>query len=292
VIGGQTLKCHVLENGTRLLTQETFLTAMGRAPKAKGGTGSRTTRQAPFLVAQNLQPYITDEVQEKAQAIEFRNEYGRKVLGFDARLLPMVCEVYLKLRDDGDNKPVLNQPKTIKACDLLMRALAHVGIIALVDEATGYQEQRARDELAKILEHYIVEELRPWTKTFPDEFFTQVYRIQGWAYKPGTAKRTPFVGHLINKYVYEQLPPGVLDELRRRNPRTEAGYRKFQHHRFLTADTGNPHLDAQIREVMMLMRIARDKADFEDMFERAFPPKQRQMRLPLIVDVPAETDAA
>src|ERR1035438_3599184 len=40
VIGGRRIVCAVLQNGKRVLTQETFLTAIGRAAKAKAGTGS------------------------------------------------------------------------------------------------------------------------------------------------------------------------------------------------------------------------------------------------------------
>jgi len=46
----------------------------------------------------------------------------------------------------------------------------------------------------------------------------------------------------------------------------------------------------QISTVTTLMRMARDKGDFEDLFERAFPPTQP--RLPLIVDVPPELGEA
>lgn len=103
--------------------------------------------------------------------------------------------------------------------------------------------------------------------------------MQEWEYKPGTSKRTPYVGKLVNKYVYDALPPGVLDELRRLNPRNEHGNRSYRFHQFLTADTGNAHLDKQISTVTTLMRISDDKDEFEELFERAFPPPQP--RLPL-----------
>ncbi|MGB0093502.1 MAG: P63C domain-containing protein [Solirubrobacteraceae bacterium] len=163
-----------------------------------------------------------------------------------------------------------------------------MGIIALIDEATGYQETRARQELQKILAAYITAELRPWIKMFPDEFFEEIYRLQGWEYKPGTSKRTPYVGKLVNKYIYEQLPPGVLDDLRRGNPRVDGGYRRHKFHQFLTADTGNPHLDKQISTVTTLMRISKNSTEFEDLFERAFPPAQP--RLPLVVEVSDDED--
>jgi hypothetical protein len=40
-----------------------------------------------------------------------------------------------------------------------------------LDEATGYQRDRARDALEKILEEFIAKELRPWVPTFPDAYY-------------------------------------------------------------------------------------------------------------------------
>lgn len=290
-IAGRTLNCAVLETGKRLLTQETFLTAIGRAGKAKGKTGSFVVVDGmpPFLSAENLKPFISEELRQSTTPIFCRNEDGIRLAGYDATLLPMVCEVYLKLRDHyqrlGKEVPA-NQKHIVEACDLLMRGLARVGIIALVDEATGYQEQRARDELSKILEAYIVEELRPWIKTFPDEFFRQVYRLHGWPFRPGSVKRPSYVGKLINKYIYEQLPPPVLPKLKELNPVTEKGYRRHKHFQYLTADTGNVHLDRQITAVTTIMKLSDNREHFEENFEKAFG-KHYHERLPLVIDAEA-----
>ena len=170
-----------------------------------------------------------------------------------------------------------------------MRGLAHVGIIALVDEATGYQEDRARDELIKILDAYVQEELRPWTRMFPEEFFKQTYRLLNWEYRPGVAKRNSNVGKWINKYIYEKLPPGVLPELRRLNP-VVGNYRRHKHFQFLTAETGNVHLDKQITAVTTIMRISDDRDDFEYNFAKAFPKVGDQGRLPLVIEVEPEKE--
>lgn len=282
-IGNLTISCAVLEDETRLLSQSTVLQALDRNPeKSRRSRGTGPVR-APFLHANNLQPFITNELRNIEQPIPYRvaGESAR-AWGYRAHMLPLVCEVYLQARRENVLMP--SQQATARAAEVLLSGLARVGIIALVDEATGFQERRARNELQIILEKYVHAELRPWVKTFPDEFFKEIYRLQGWEFRPGTSKRTPQVGKLVNKYIYDQLPPGVHEELRRLNPRTHKGYRKHKHHQYLTADTGNIHLDRQISTISTLMRIARDRRDFEDMFERAFPPIQE--RLPLIIDVP------
>jgi hypothetical protein len=301
MIADRLIACAVLNTRKRVLTQQTFLTALGRSARPKGGTGTRrlvsgATGLPPFLSAANLEPFISDELRQTTTPILFRNKHGGRGVGYDAMLLPMVCEVYLKARDahlaaieeHGPRAGILQhmQFDLVKACDLLMRGLARVGIIALVDAATGFNEQQTRDELTKILEAYIAPELMPWTKKFPDEFFRQLFKLHGWKYQPGSGSKGPrYIGRFINEYVYEQLPPGVLDELRRRNPITETGYRRWKHTQLLTVDTGNEHLDKQVTAVTTIMRISDDKHQYKTLFSKAYPPKELEERKPLVIDV-------
>jgi hypothetical protein len=273
-IGDREIMCAVLEDGTRVVSQATLLTALGRSSKAKHAAGGAV------LFANNLQPFVSPELdQALRESISYALPTGGKAVGYRADLLPSVCEVYLDA--DAEGKLLKSQQPAKHAAEILLRGLARVGVTALIDEATGYQEIRARNELQRILDAYIQTELRPWVRMFPDEFFQQIYRLQGWDYKPGTSKRTPYVGHLVNKYIYDQLPPGVLDELRAKNPRNANGNRSRKHHQLLTADTGIPHLDKQILTVTTLMRISDDKAMFESLFERAFPPMEPRLPLDL-----------
>jgi hypothetical protein len=289
-IAGRLIACAVLETGKRLLTQDTFLTAIGRSARPKGGTGIMLIDGLPpFLSAENLKPFITDEIRESTTPIVFWSMSGRRAYGYDALLLPMVCEVYLKAKEEG--KLFKSQEHIAEVCNLLMRGFARVGIIALVDEATGYQDQRAKDELVKILDAYIAPELRPYAPLFLPEFFKQIYRLHKWPYKPGGATQGPrYIAKFINKYVYEPLPPGVLTELKKKNPivneRSQRRYKLFQ---FLTGETGIPALDKQIGQVTMLMRISDSKTEFEDHFNKAYAPYY-QNRLPLVIDVEPEKE--
>lgn len=273
-IGDREIMCAVLDDGTRVVSQSTLLTALGRSSRAKHAAGGAV------LFASNLQPFVSPQLDENLRStIAFTLPNGGKAVGYKAELLPDVCEVYLDA--DAAGKLLKSQEPAKHAAEILLRGLARVGVTALVDEATGYQEVRARNELQRILDAYIQAELRPWVRMFPDEFFREIYRLQDWEYRPGTSKRTPYVGKLVNKYIYEQLPPGVLDELRRVNPRNINGNRPRKFHQFLTADTGSPHLDRQISTVTTLMRISENKHQFETLFERAFPPIAPRLPLPL-----------
>ena len=57
--------------------------------------------------------------------IFFKTKEGKRGVGYDAQLLPGVCEVYLKFRDDlqAKKQDIPSQYEHIvKACDALMRA--------------------------------------------------------------------------------------------------------------------------------------------------------------------------
>lgn len=281
-IGDLTIACAVLDDRTRLLSQSTVLQALNRNPEKSRRTRGASGVRAPFLLANNLQPFIGIDLRSMEEPIPYRiaGTSGR-AWGYRAEMLPLVCDVYLTARRQDALLP--SQIATARAAEILQSGLARVGIVALVDEATGYQEARERDELQLILEKYVRAEFRRWIRTFPDEFFEQVYRLHGWKYQANSTARTPMVGKLVNKYIYEQLPDGIIEELQRLNPKTPNGYRKRKHHQHLTIDTGSIHLDRQISTVTTLMRIARDRAEFEDLFERAFP--SLQPRLPLVIPV-------
>lgn len=246
----------------------------------KGGQAFATDGTPPFLSAKNLQPYIDRHLPSPTAPIDFRplGKGASRALGYPAELLPAVCKIFLDARDAG----VLNnmQQHIAAKCDILIRGFATVGIIALVDEATGYQYDRARNELHLILERYISKELLPWAKRFPDEFYKHMFRLRGWKYPTESAKRPGYVGKLTRRLIYEKLPPGVLEELERKNP-SVGGRRRARIHQFLTEDVGNPHLDRQITAVVTLFKISKTWDEFSRHFLEAFPNEGDQTMLAL-----------
>lgn len=136
-IGNNIIPCAVLEDGTRVLTQQGFLKAIGRSGQPAKGRGSQLEKIAPFIAPKNLKPFISKELEYSTFPVRFKPIKGARAFGYKAELLPKVCEVYLNARDAGALPKY--QLNFAKACDILIRGLAHTGIIALVDEATGYQ---------------------------------------------------------------------------------------------------------------------------------------------------------
>ena len=277
-IGEASLTAAVLPNGKRLLTQGTFLRAIGRSDRPSAGTGILSTIDGlpSFLQADVLKPFITEELKASTTPIFFRDKRGGRSVGYDAELLPKVADVYLKFRDAclETGKPVPRRYEPlIRACDILMRGLAHVGIVALVDEATGYQYDRVHDALTKILEAFVVKEIRKWVKTFPPEFYKEMFRLRNKEYTE-KAQGLRYIGHLTNDLVYSRLAPGVLAELRNKNPVTEKGYRKNKHHQWLTNHTGHPKLVQHLDKLTDMMKLFDTWDEFKERLDRALPKYQ------------------
>ena len=267
-IGQLKIACSVLEDGRRVLSGRTVTTSLGLTGRGQG--------MRRIIESKSLKPFITKRLQMAIEnPIVFK---GTRTVthGYEAWVLPEICQAILTTRDDG--KLPVNQSHMAIQADILIRAFATVGIIALIDEVTGYQEIRDRNELNRILEAYIAKELLPWTKRFPDEFYEQLFRLLNWQYSPMSAKRPGYVGTLTNQLVYEKLPPGVIEELREINP-SEKGRRKHKHHQFLTEEIGNPHLEKHIASVTTLMRISPNYKTFKKHFDKAFPPPIEQIEI-------------
>ena len=152
-----------------------------------------------------------------------------------------------------------------------MRGLAAVGIIALVDEATGYQEVRARDALAKILEEFIAKELQIYVQTFPPDFYSEMFRLRGLHYPPESMQTPRYFGHLTNDVVYKRLAPGVLKELQKATPKNEKGRRKHKYFQHLTTNIGYPKLREHLGSVVTLMKISNNWKDFTIKLDQIHP---------------------
>jgi hypothetical protein len=279
-IGNIVIPCAVLEDGTRVLWQQGFLRAIGRTGRAMSRAMTGESFQVPiFLRADNLRPFISKELIEASSPIVFRpliSSRGGLSFGFKAEILPQVCNVFLDAKDERKLRP--NQEHIYERCKILIRGFAVVGITALVDEATGYQVNRPKDDLRRILELYISKELLPWTRRFPEEFYKEMFRLRGWDFDAVEYKRKGpqgprFAGKLTRGLVYQRLPPGVCEELERINPYGKKG-RKYHQHRFLTDDIGHVHLEKHVAVVTALMRVSPNWRTFERLFNRNFPKPQ------------------
>lgn len=284
VIGEAAIPCAVLEDGRRILTENGITNAIlgTRSGASKRLKKAATEAGAPvplFLAPERLKPFISQEVLE-GPLIPVKYMDGAKVvLGYEASILPAACEVWLRARDAG--KLQGQQRDKAMQAEILMRGLAHIGIVALVDEATGYQEVRDKLALQAILDKFLAKELAAWAKRFPDEFYQQMFRLKGWPFDPGSVARPGVVGKYTVDVVYERLAPGLVDELERINPKSETGSRKSKHHQWLSTDIGHVALAQHLHAVLGFMRACTSWDQFIGMLDIAFPKKGRTSPLQL-----------
>ena len=92
-------------------------------------------------------------------------------------------------------------------CSILLASCAKVGLVALIDEATGYQYEREADALQIKLRAFISEELREWEKTFPDELWEEFGRLSNW--KGPLHHRPKWCGKMVLELIYDALDPDI-----------------------------------------------------------------------------------
>lgn len=268
------IPCYVLEDGTRILSGRGLQDALGMVDD-HSDSGSRLSR---YLSQKTLKPFIY-KGKDPGHFNPILCQMGNQVIhGYEATVLVDICEAFLEAR----TKIKLSQRQEIIAaqCEILIRAFAKVGIVALVDEATGYQYDRERYELQKILSAYISEEVLKWQLTFELDFYREIFRLWGLPFIPKYIKRKPsFIGKLTAKYIYEQLPDGVLEKLRETTPKTEKGNYKYKFHQSLTPEIGREHLKKQIHEVTTLMSISNTKEEFDRLFAKKYRSYQQELEI-------------
>ena len=232
-----------------------------------------------LMSSRGVSRYVSDELGQALNTpILFKNPVGGgNAYGYPATLLPDISEAVLEARRAGTLAAA--HMEIAQRCELLVRGVARVGIIALVDEATGYQEVRARRALATILEEFIAKELQPWTRTFPYEFYEEIFRLKAWP-GPHGGNRPRVIGHYTNDVVYNRLAPGVLDELRKLNPPVQPnGNRRNRHHQWFTPDIGHPKLKEHLAAVIALMKASDDWESFKASLQRVFPALNSQLMM-------------
>lgn len=266
-IGDIEIACYVLADGRRVLTQRGLQHGVGFSRSAGKG-GAR--RIAAFMDRLEAKGIDTKGLAVRAnEPIQFTLPSGPRADGYEATILPDICAVVI----DADQRGALtkSQRHIARQCAALQHGFATVGIVALVDEATGFQAVRARDALAKILEDFVQKELRKWVRTFPPEFYEQLCRLRGVPFPPARMRLPQYFGGLTNNIVYERLAPGVKDELKRVTARDPQGRHKEKLHQHLTENVGVARLREHLASVTTLMRISPNWDAFEGHLDKALP---------------------
>lgn len=259
------IPCYVLEDDMRVLSQRGLQTGIGMSVSGgKAGEQRLVTFFASLLEKsseiKDLSALIEALINRLRSPVHFRHPSGGgTALGYEATILADVCDAILSARQHGLLQK--QQMHIAQQAELLVRGFARVGIIALVDEATGFQRDRAKDALAKILEAFVAKELQPYLRTFPPEYYEQLFKLYGLQYPPVGNKswRPAFFGHITNDVVYSRLAPDLLPELKKAATKAE---RKSKLHQWLTQDIGHPKLREHLASIVSILKLSKTPDDF------------------------------
>ena len=227
-----------------------------------------------------IKPFVSSELSERIHSpLVFLTPTGGKAYGYNAEMIVELCEAVLSARQAG----VLQKQQLGIAfrCEVLTRGLARLGIVGLVDEATGYQHIRAKNALEVILNRWLTKELLPWRKQFPDDYYRRIFELNNWPYDPASVKRPGVIGGWTNDIIYGRLGPGLKEQLQDYAGRDEEGRLKHHLHRYLTSTHGLPELQTHMAGVIALMKAATNWRQFKEMLQRAYPKPKTTLSMAL-----------
>jgi hypothetical protein len=266
MMGNLELECHVLNDGRRVLTAREVVRAL------RGTRSNPPSIQRYFDALPDYSEGMFDD-----RRMDFHIPGLPQIaMGFESTVLIDMCDLYIAADEHGVLKS--NQGGLVKQSWTIMRSTSKVGIEALIDEATGYQEVREKRALQVKLQAFIADEMQEWVKTFPDEFWEELARLEGIRYQ---ARHRPLRwGNYVMKFIYNAIDPDVAAELKRRNPNP---HHKQNLHQLLR-DHGKDKLHQQLGGVVAIMRECKDMNEFRLRFDRVFA-KRNQVEFDLDVAV-------
>jgi hypothetical protein len=257
-IGDVELQCHVLNDGRRVLTQGEVVRVL---------TGGTDTSNLPRYLSR-IEGFDRRLLSEEPIAFRVPG-LPTTALGYEATLLIEICDAYLTARDEGRLKA--GQGRLARAAEIIIRSCAKVGIIALIDEATGYQQVRAKHALQLKLQAFIADEMQEWALMFPEEFWHELARLEGIHYSP--RHRPLRWGKYVMAFVYDAIDPDVGKALRQKNPNPHF----LQNHHQWLKQFGQDKVRMQIGKAVGIMQTCEDMTEFRRKFARIFKKNVPQL---------------
>jgi hypothetical protein len=275
-----TIPCYVLDNGERVFSLKGVVVGL---------IGTEGVQLPEYLKVSGLQDSLPLDLKPDSEGsipALFRFDttasgIAKIALGLSVEKFMDLCSAYSSA-EDNDQLKTDRQKEIAKTANRLLRACSKVGIIALVDEATGYQYERVRDAsdfLQFKLKAFLSEEMRPWEKTFPDELWQEFGRLTNWS-GPVTS-RPKWWGKLVIELVYEYLDADVAKWLRENAPKPRHGQNYFQ---WLNAQYG---LKKLVEHIWMLIGLSRACFNLDELRERmAIQYGRQRVQLSLFLPPP------
>lgn len=234
-LGDKPVDCYVLDDKSRVISMRATVRAI-----ANDDNGDLSK----YVGVKSLQPYI-DVTGISSRYIEFTIPGNpNKAKGITAETFLDICSAYVSALTSG--APLTDKQRGIAInCSILLSSCAKTGLIALIDEATGYQYDREEDALQVKIRAFISEELRAWEKTFPDELWEEFGRLTHW--QGSLQQRPKYWGKLVLELIYDAMDPDIANYLKENKPKPKHG---MNYHQWLSEDLGVRALTTHLNQVI------------------------------------------
>lgn len=262
---GAEIACYVLDDGRRVISRTGALSFLA------GGKGGGNIES--YIRVEALRPFLPPNLADQFIDINIPQVVNKDVKALSASAFIDICRAYSRARDTGALTSE-SQVEIAKRAAMALAAFAKAGIEAAIDEATGYQYERADDALRVKLKLYLEEEMRPWEKTFPDELWIQFGRLTRW--RGPIHERPKYWGKLVNELVYSYLDPDVYEWLRTHAPEPRHGR---NYHQWMSGQYGLKRLVEHIWMLIGMATVCHDMPELRARMAERFGREGVQYRL-------------
>lgn len=261
-LGGDLLDVYVLDTKQRVISLRGTIKAIANTDS--GNLGS-------YIGAVSLKPFI-DNDKIAGELLEFSIPGNpHKGLGLTTEHFELICRGFVRAL--YEKAPLTERQKEIAIkCAVLTAGLTRTGLDALIDEATGFQYERAEDALQVKLRAFIAEELRDWEKTFPDPLWEEFGRLTNWS--GALHSRPKWWGKLVIELIYDTLDPDVAEYVKTHKPEPGVHW-----HRQLTEDVGARQLVSRCYEVIGMAKTCKDIRELRQRVAEHYGKKPVQFTL-------------
>jgi len=258
-LGSVVVECHVLSDGTRVITRSGLMHVIGAA--IQSGNPDRHLLRIPAM----------DEQLLIDRSIRFRTTGDADLTdGYEVGLLADVCELVLSARDAGLLKK--KQMPLAAAAESIVRTCSRTGLVSLVDRDTGYGKVRSRQVLQLMLQAYVADEMDEWARILPAEFWAQLARLEGMRVVPD---HPPIRwASYVMAFVYDAIEPDVGRELRRED--SGATFAPSPHEWLLA--TSRRRLGSRMHQVVVAMNDCADIDEFRSTFAKVLLKRPLNLR--------------
>lgn len=262
-IGHAVLPAYVLADGSRVFSLKGVVVGL---------IGTEGGQLAEYLKVKALKNFLPADLSPAEDGsisalIKFDTGNGdgpfRYATGFPVERFMDLCSAYsdalmAHIIPDNDFSLTPRQLEIAQRAVAFQRACSKVGIIAMVDEVTGYQYERAEDALQLKLNLFLAEEMRKWEPTFPEQLWIEFGRLTKW--KGPVHSRPKYWGKLVMELIYGYLDPDVAKWLKDNAPRP---YKGQNYHQWLNNQYGLKRLVEHIWMVIGMAAACQDMPELK-----------------------------